>query len=55
MLGKKAFIYPEILQIFYMSLEVFISYSRNHQEKVYGVAEKLKAHVLKVRIDHQGI
>ena len=38
-----------------MSPEVFISYSRNHQEKVCGVVGKLKAHVLKVRIDHQDI
>ena len=30
-----------------MSPEVFISYSRNHQEKVCGVVGKLKAHVLK--------
>ena len=55
MLREKAFICPEILQIFYMSPEVFISYSRNDQEKVCRVAEKLKAHGLKIWIDHQGI
>ena len=38
-----------------MSPEVFISYSRNGQEKVCRVAEKLKAHGLKIWIDHQGI
>ena len=38
-----------------MSPEVFISYSRNDQEKVCRVAEKLKAHGLKIWIDHQGI
>ena len=55
MLREKAFICPEILQIFYISPEVFISYSRNDQEKVCRVAEKLKAHGLKIWIDHQGI
>ena len=44
MLRVKSFICAEILQIFYMSPEVFISYSRNDQEKVCRVAEKLKAH-----------
>ena len=54
MLGEKAFIYPKILQIFYMSPEVFISYSRNDQEKVCRIAEKLKARGLKVWIDLKG-
>jgi len=54
-LGEKAFIYPKILQIFYMSPEVFISYSRNDQEKFCHIAEKPKARGMKVWIDHRGI